>query len=155
MIHRLLYSPGETGAPVQTAPRCYRGPADLPDCVVEVECPSWCAEDHAVPVAPGVPRFLDDDFHVSAPITVVPPPEVHGSDVSLLPQLTARLMAHTIEGGVMLGAASIHMELGTSVDAYADLDVAGADDVLRQLREYVVGLQQMRDALAAVQKVAS
>lgn len=152
MNHRLYCTQDNPAHTVKVGPRLYTGPSDVPDVRLEVECPAWCVQDHAEDFQPGNPRCLLDDFHESEEILVVPPGVVRGDKVEPLAQLRASLMVHTTDGETHPDAASIHMRLDEYWDAYADMGVEEADDLIQQLQEYTARFKELRDHLAAVKE---
>ncbi|MEU6312365.1 hypothetical protein [Streptomyces sp. NPDC047014] len=107
-------------------------------------CPAWCAVDHGS--AP-----LEDVFHRSGRIRVVPPADCSAPDEqAIVPQLTAHLVEYEVPTPGE-AAAVINLELDDHpADRVAELDVAEADALLAQLADYTARLQKMRDQLAAI-----
>lgn len=149
MTNTLMSGKLGTDRTVCVGPRRYRGPAEVPGVILEVECPDWCAEDHTADYANDCPRRLADDFHESDPIFVIPPPSPIGGNCEVQAVLMARLMVHTTEGGLSPDAATIHMPMD-GWDGAVDLGVAEADDLIEQLTVYTARLRLMRDQLAAI-----
>lgn len=109
-----------------------------------IECREWCDGDHDR-------DWLDDTFHHSKPIMIVPPADpLAEPEYAIVPQMRATLMAHATS--TLPGVEPcIYLELDRGARA-VELDLAGADEVLAELDAYRAALAAMRDQLAEARK---
>ncbi|MDJ1131778.1 DUF6907 domain-containing protein [Streptomyces iconiensis] len=150
-----------------THTRTYTGPT-LAGGTATIVCPPWCTVDHEHPIE-GIDRadHADDAFHASETIAIVPPPDDERTDqFSIVPQLRAYLIQHSVdpltppydaEHGPgtpwratekpMRPGAGIYLALEDAGDRAVTLDLEGAEQVLAELEEYTEAFRQMRDHL--------
>jgi hypothetical protein len=101
-----------------------------------IECPEWCVEDHSG-------DHPADVLHRSARVSVVPP-SLPGH--RRMPQMVAHLVAASCGQ-----PPRISVDLDDRMDEYTELDVAGADAFLAELRAYTAKIQALRDRLATME----
>lgn len=103
-------------------------------------CPSWCVVDHG-DVEP------EDVFHRSNVIALVPPRDCYGSR-DVIPQMRAHLVSY--ERPDEYGQPCISVDLDDRMESYTELDVAEADNMIRQMEAYTAQLRVWRDQLATL-----
>jgi hypothetical protein len=110
------------------------------------KCPDWCVVDHGNDP-------IDDIFHRGSYAQVgVPEDQVHLSTGDL--KLVAHLcLPSAPEPGDENGM--VVLDPGHLYGPYAELDMEGTDQLIRDLKTFAARLQQMRDQMAAVKEQQS
>lgn len=111
-------------------------------------CPDWCVIDHAKEDVPGFPGDRDV-VHRSSSAWLHPDGSLSGDDGPW------ELSAHVASPELGYAEATVVLDVGVPLDAYAELTVETADQFIRDLKTFTARVQQMRDQLAAMKEQQS